>query len=217
MRSDRASIIWLDIPSMWTACIDTPYRETLWLHGNISETLWPQRQYMLIYSDHVNGMDWYNILWCARWYEPHWLTLYYDTCDEVDTMDRHNVSWPYGQYMVIHSDHMSNIWWYTLTTWATCDDPFWPHEQYMVIHSDHVNNMNWYNISWDTLTTWATYGDTIWPHGQYELIQHIVRHSDHVGNISWSILTTWAIYGDPFWPCEPVSYTHLTLPTKRIV
>ena len=101
-----------------------------------------------------------------------------------------DTQWPHGQHMVIHSDHMGNIWWYilgimwdthrphghyvgyTLTTLTIYTETCWQWRLHSLIHFDHAG------IIWDTL----------WPRGQY-----ILKHADHEDHIAWCTLTTWAL------------------------
>ena len=115
------------------------------------------------------------------------------------------------QYVAIHTNHVINIWWSTLTIWTVWidtiyTDPFWScghHEltRHIVIYSGHVHSMDQCNISWYTLnmcTAWinAIYRDPYRPRGQHNLIQYMVIHSDHVGNICGFILIRWTVWID---------------------
>jgi hypothetical protein len=166
--------VYWDMPTMWIAWIDATYRETLWpyrqhvsihhivrhsgdmaiwQYGNMA--IW---QYVLIHSDHVNGLDWHNILWCARWYEPHWLTLYIMT---------HATRW---------------IPWIDTLYCAT----LWLHRQYMVICSDHVSSMDWHSYAQYVMmraTVWTSWIDTTYRETYplrrwHESTQHVAIHTD---------------------------------------
>ena len=50
------------------------------------------------------------------------------------------------------------------------------------------------------------------------VIVQLIRFNNKVGSVMYVILTCWSyIYNTVKLLMEPVSYTHLTLPTKRIV
>ncbi len=93
--------VYWDMPTMWIAWIDATYRETLWpyrqhvsihhivrhsgdmaiwQYGNMAicaDTLWPCERSGLTQYIMMRAMIWTALI----------DTVYYDTCDEVDTMD----------------------------------------------------------------------------------------------------------------------------------
>jgi hypothetical protein len=110
-----------------------------------------------------------------------------------------------------YTDHMGNISWHILTTWAIYAVIRWPCEHYMVGHTGYMDTTNRCTISWDTLTTWAIYEihydhvnnmNQRWPHEKYMRFtlttwQYIKIHADHVANMC-----------DLFWPCRQHGSMH---------
>ncbi len=113
-RDHVDSMIWCDIRwstlTMWIVCVDLPWlcdqyvpaqyviiHVMMWtprIDAIYGETCWPHGQYTRRHTGHVSGMNWYNI---------QRDTTYYDTRDNVDTMDWYLVWWDHIR--AIYADH----------------------------------------------------------------------------------------------------------------
>ena len=130
---------WWCVLTMWTVRIDATYpihSDTEWIGTRICETL-----------GHPHLETTHSDMWDTEWIGA-WI------CGALrdDHVDHFKISWYTAGYMgqcepmhhiVIHYGHMSNIWWYSLTTWAMDGETYWPCRQYeliqhIAIHTDHM-------------------------------------------------------------------------------